>query len=528
MARVAAEGLKPGRNIVLVGFMGAGKSEVGRLLAAVTGRRFIDTDALIEAEAGPIPRIFASEGEHGFRVRERKAIAEASRIKGAVLATGGGAVLSEANVLALRRNGTIVYLEASARELTRRVGDARGRPLLRDESVEDLLRRRRPAYRAAADLTAPTDGNDPSRIVALICRRLGLVIDAGPIRVATRDPYDVHVGRGSLGDLGELVPVSGDAEVIAIVTHPRIDRAWGAGVRRALRGSGLRIERFTIPEGERNKTPATVERLQRGFARAGMHRSDLVVALGGGVVGDVAGFAAATYGRGLAYVQVPTTLLAMVDSSVGGKTGVNLPEGKNLVGAFHQPVAVVADPDVLATLPARHLRAGMAEVVKYAFIAQPSLADVLQVTAEAALIEAVVRRSVRIKAKVVSSDERESGRRAVLNYGHTLGHAVELAAGLHHGEAIAVGMVFAAEVAVRLGLARRGLERDHREVLRGLGLPVAVPRLRYSDVEPYMLRDKKYAGALRFVLLRAPGRPVIGVEVPRRVLKEAFEAVRRS
>ena len=526
---MAAEGLKPGRNIVLVGFMGAGKSEVGRLLAAVTGRRFIDTDALIEAEAGPIPRIFASEGEHGFRVRERKAIAEASRIKGAVLATGGGAVLSERNVRALRRNGTIVYLEASARELKRRVGDAQGRPLLAGAvSVDALLRRRRPAYRAAADLTVRTDGNDPSRLVALICRRLGLVIDAGPIRVATRDPYDVHVGRGSLGDLGELVPVSGDAEVIAIVTHPRIDRAWGAGVRRALRGSGLRIERFTIPEGERNKTPATVERLQRGFARAGMHRNDLVVALGGGVVGDVAGFAAATYGRGLAYVQVPTTLLAMVDSSVGGKTGVNLPEGKNLVGAFHQPVAVVADPDVLATLPARHLRAGMAEVVKYAFIAQPSLADVLQVTAEPALIEAVVRRSVRIKAKVVSSDERESGRRAVLNYGHTLGHAVELAAGLHHGEAIAVGIVFAAEVAVRLGLARRGLERDHREVLRGLGLPVAVPRLRYADVEPYMLRDKKYAGALGFVLLRAAGRPVIGVEVPRRVLKEAFEAVRRS
>jgi 3-dehydroquinate synthase len=345
--------------------------------------------------------------------------------------------------------------------------------------------------------------------------------------VATSPPYSVVVGRELLGRIGELVKLPSGAEKALLVSHPRIRRLWAKEIERGLRSAGLTASWWTFPEGEEHKTLETAGRLARALADAGLHRDDVVVAVGGGVVGDVAGFAASTYARGIAVVQMPTTLLAMVDASIGGKTGVNLPQGKNLVGTFHQPIGVVADVGVLRTLPERDMRGGMAEVVKYGFISDPKIVRLVRTTGAPAL-EPLIARCARIKASIVAADERESGLRAVLNYGHTLGHAVEaisVAGGvpkLHHGEAIAIGMVYAAAVAERLGLS--DLVEDHRRVIEMVGLPTSIDGMKWSEVRQRMAMDKKYARGLHLVLLRAPGDPCVR-PVPEKVLRSAFGEV---
>lgn len=532
------------RNIVLVGFMGAGKSEVGRLVAARTGRSFVDTDELATRNGETIPAIFASEGEAGFRKREREAVARAARSRGAVIATGGGAVLDPRNARALQRSGVVVYLKVGVTTLERRLKGTRVRPLLgadggRRDRIKGLLADRAPLYEAVADHVVVCDGLGPAATADAVLRAVsGTEPRVRSVRVATDPPYRVVVGRSILDRMATLVRLSKDCERVGIVSHPRLRTLWGEPLARALARQRL-VVWLTFPPGEQHKTPATVERLQRSLATAGFHRSDVLFALGGGVVGDVTGYVASTYGRGLGYVQVPTTLLAMVDASIGGKTGVNLPEGKNLVGTFHQPAAVVADLDALRTLPDRELRGGLAEVVKTALIAEPGLLTHLArhrddiFARDGASLEPVILRCARVKAKVVAADERESGLRMILNYGHTLGHALEAASGrivgtrgLHHGEAISVGMVFAAEVAEATGRARAGLADGHREVLSSLGLPVTVPGMPWKDVRRYMGVDKKFRRGFRMVLLEAPGRPVI-VPVDDGVLRAAYEKVIR-
>ena len=489
-------------NIVLVGFMGSGKSVVGRRLADRTKRTLIDVDRVVEDEGASITEIFAAEGERGFRRREKRAIERVSRSRNAVIATGGGAVLDTANVRALKRSGVVVYLKTGVEELVRRLETATDRPLLRSaegpatkaelrKRIGTMLAERTPHYEGAADHVVACDGRPANEVADEIVRRLERP-EAGRlrrVRVPLSPPYAVVVGRGLLGRLRELVKLPPGAEKACLVTHPRIRRLWGAALEAAFRDSGLAVTWWTFPEGEERKTLETAARLARSMARAQLHRDDLVVAFGGGVVGDLAGYAASTYARGIGLVQVPTTLLAMVDAAVGGKTGVNLPQGKNLVGTFHQPLGVIADVDLLTTLPERDLRGGLAEVLKYAFIADPPLADVVVrerkvILARGPAIEGLVARCVKIKADVVGADERETGRRAILNYGHTFGHAIEslavsgrLRSGparLHHGEAIAIGMVYAAAVSVFAGLAGPELIAEHRRVLEAVGLPTAL------------------------------------------------------
>jgi 5-deoxy-5-amino-3-dehydroquinate synthase len=315
--------------------------------------------------------------------------------------------------------------------------------------------------------------------------------------------YDVVVGPGAIG---ELEPALSGRRRAALVTQAAIPAAILGEARAALDRAGVVHETFLIGEGEDHKTLATVDELCRGFARWGLLRGDAVVAVGGGVVGDTAGFAAAVYHRGVEVVQVPTTLLAMVDSAIGGKTGVNLPEGKNLVGAFHQPLAVLADPGALATLSDREYRCGLGEIAKYALMGDDFVSprSAALVARDPSVLAEDIARSAGIKAQYVEADELEqTGTRAVLNYGHTLAHALETASGhaLLHGEAVAVGLIFAAQLAGTLERIDPRAVAHHEELVGALGLPThAPPGLRGDDLVPIMARDKKSGGGLTFVL----------------------------
>jgi 3-dehydroquinate synthase len=346
-------------------------------------------------------------------------------------------------------------------------------------------------------------------------------VDAGPAG------YDVVVGSDAIGELASVLRGRRRA---GVVTQARIPDMVRDRVSDALHSANVAHDTFLMGDGEDAKTLATVDELCRWFAGAGLLRGDAVVALGGGVVGDTAGFTASVYYRGIDVVQVPTTLLAMVDAAIGGKTGVNLPEGKNLVGAFHQPLAVLSDPAVLASLPDREYRCGLGEIAKYALMVddlRPLDADGLRVRDPGVLAD-VVAKSAAIKARYVAADEFErTGMRAALNYGHTLAHALETATGhaLLHGEAVAIGLVFAGQLAGALErIDHRAVDR-HTLVVESLGLPVsAPPGLRADDLLPIMARDKKSGGGLTFVLAGPSGIERVDNPDPTAVRK-AFAAV---
>ena len=331
-------------------------------------------------------------------------------------------------------------------------------------------------------------------------------------------PYDVHVARGALDEVGSVVAASTRARRALLVSQPPVADHYADRVEASLRDAGLELTRHVFADGEANKTAATLQDVWGAAAAVPMERRDVVVALGGGVVGDLAGFAAATYNRGIDVVQVPTTLLAQVDAAIGGKTGIDLAEGKNLVGAFHQPAAVVADPDTLVTLDDRTRVEGLGEVVKYGLIRDPSILDDCEAQADDVAAGApdvltdLVVRSAAVKAEVVAADERESGERAHLNLGHTYAHALETLTGYEaflHGEAVAVGMLVALRLGERLGRHGPDLHDRLHALLTRLGLPTTAPRLDPDDVLAVMARDKKADAGIRYVVLDGLARPVV-------------------
>jgi 3-dehydroquinate synthase len=352
------------------------------------------------------------------------------------------------------------------------------------------------------------------------------------VRVAVRDrDYDVTIGSGLLEEAGAHLPELAGAERAFVVTDATVAARYLEPLTRGLAARGLATVHLGVPEGEEAKSLQTMAALQRQLATQEAHRDDAVVALGGGAVGDLAGFVAATYMRGVPVVQVPTTLTAQVDASIGGKTAVNLPEGKNLVGAFHQPVAVLADVSTLRTLSDRDFRSGLAEVAKYALTLDLDLLERLERdpapvrSREEPTLESLVARCIRAKAGVVGEDERDTGRRLILNYGHTLGHALERLeayAGRTHGEAIAVGMLFAARLAESRG-APAGLASRHARLLASLGLETAGILPPADDLLNAMQMDKKFQGGMRFVLLEDVGRPVVVNSVPEDLLRKVLE-----
>jgi len=507
-----AAGHAGGGALVFVGFMGAGKTSSARAVAAELGAEPLDSDRELEAELGePIESFFDREGEPAFRAREEEAVLRLlDRARGGVVALGGGATGSERVREALRGH-TVVHLEVEPHEAWRRA-TGKGRPLARDRGRFDQLHADRQAlYDELADASIPPSGRDA---VHRALPALTALRDAGApglrmvwARVESGD-YPVFVGRGLIAS-GFFHPAG--ARVFA-VTDENVGRHHGVEAEHSI----------ALPAGEQTKVLATAELVLRRLAQAGAERHDVLAAVGGGVVGDLGGFCAAVYQRGMRVVQVPTTLVAQVDSAYGGKTGVDLPEGKNYAGVYHQPSAVLCDPAALETLPPEEVAAGFAEVLKTALIAGGSLWARVRQGGEVG--DEVILGCLRTKLAVVAADERDGGRRQVLNLGHTVAHAIEAATGyrtLRHGEAVGIGLL----AALRLS-GRDALRAEVAELLAARGLPLAFEGASVDDVMEASERDKKRSGGrVPFVLLDAPGEVTPGHEVAPGELRAAIEEV---
>ncbi|MBE2233225.1 MAG: 3-dehydroquinate synthase [Anaerolinea sp.] len=525
-------------NIILTGFMGTGKTAVGQAVAERLGRWFVDMDTIIEQRAGKsINEIFAQEGEPAFRQMEAELCRELAQEEHLVIATGGGALLPATNRQTLGASGVLICLTAPADAILARLGDATDRPLLagpdRRQRVEALLAQRAPDYAAILHQidTAELTVEQAAERVIRLARRMS----REPLRIPVSYPgggYEILIGDGMSAELGQALRGAGlTPGRCALVSQPAIAAAQAEPLLASLVEAGFDPALVEMPDGEAHKTLATVAGLLDAFVAAGLDRRSPVIALGGGVVGDVTGFAAATYLRGVPLVQVPTSLLAMVDASVGGKTGVDLPQGKNLVGAFKQPALVVIDPETLRTLPSDEFRSGLAEVVKAGMIGDPGLFEVMEgrrggvtpplrgtggVTPPLRLPD-LIARAVQVKVAVVQEDPFEQGRRAALNLGHTFGHAYETLSGyrLRHGEGVSIGLVAATRLAARLALCDPALPARVENLLERLGLPVQAPGFAPQQVLAAMGADKKrIGGRLRFVLPRALGAVELMDDVP--------------
>jgi shikimate kinase/3-dehydroquinate synthase len=522
-----------GANIVITGFMGTGKTEVGREVARRLGWEFVDMDALIEEQVGmTIPEIFAQRGEGFFRQQERQLCQELAQRRGLVIATGGGALIPEENRRVLGASGLLVCLSCTVEEILQRLAQAEDRPLLdvtdRRERIKTLLAERREAYRRIPhqiDTTALPVEEVAERVIVLLESEVAM--ERIPVRTPTGS-YQIHLGEGLLAKVGELVRERGLRGRVALVTNPTVGDLYASTVVVSLRNAGLEPFICQVPDGEAYKTLDTVRSLYDQFIEGRVDRYGAVLALGGGVIGDMAGFAAATYMRGVPLVQLPTTLLAMVDASVGGKVAVDHPRGKNLIGAFKQPALVVMDPLALATLDEAEMRSGWAEVIKAGVIGSPGLFECLEEKGDEPSLP-VIAEAIRVKVAVVEDDPYERGRRAALNLGHTFGHALEVLSGftLRHGEAVSIGMAVATRTAVALGLCDEMVEGRLAALLQRFGLPTQYEGYEPRGVWAAMATDKKKRGKkLRFVLPRAIGQVVVTDEVSKATILEVLEKLR--
>lgn len=519
MPATSRTGSKGMNHIFLYGPPGSGKSSVGRVLAANLDMEFIDLDAEIVAFTGQsIPQIMAEWGESGFRDIEAAALRRVTKAPPRVIALGGGALLRPQNRSHAEAKGVVIALSAEVETLQQRIAQdaVNERPLLADDipgKLARLLERRSDHYRSY-DLRVATDGLPPEEIAWHI------QVMVGRFRVrGMGQPYDVIVQPGGFDGLGELLRQRGLTGSAVIVSDENVAPLYAERISKLLRRAGIQSALVTIPAGEGYKNVDTVMKLWRNFLELGLDRKSTVLALGGGVVGDLAGFAASTFMRGMNWVALPSTLLAMVDAAIGGKTGFDLPEGKNLVGAFYPPRLVLANPYLLSTLEEAELRSGLAEVVKHGVIADPALFTLCSGGLEAVKddVTQIVQRAMAVKVQIIEADPYEKGIRAALNFGHTVGHAIEKVSGysIRHGEAVAMGMVAEAKLAERLWICSKGLANRIAATLASLGLPTEIPaELPREALIAAMRHDKKRAGGVvRFALPEEIGQTQVGVEL---------------
>ena len=483
-------------HIFLYGPSGTGKSTIGKVLANNLRLPFVDLDQIIEANAGmSIPQIMEEKGEPTFRDMETAALKSiipnpSPEGRGeSVIALGGGALLRDENRAFAESHGRIVLLMSDVETLFQRLNKSSSkRPLLAGDLREKLtsMLEKRGEHYSSFSLIVHVDENPVEQNAHKV------QVALGRHHLSAMGEYDVIVGHISNLSHGDI-----------IVTDKNVAKHHLDKIKQAV---GHDVPSVIIPAGEEHKNLKTVSRLWKSFLENGLDRKSTVIALGGGVIGDLTGFAAATYMRGIDWIGIPTTLLSMVDASIGGKTGFDLPEGKNLVGSFHPPKLVLADPGLLLTLADRELRSGMAEVVKHGVISDPELFDLCSHGMDWVKdnLEEIVKRAMAVKIKVIEEDPYEKGFRAALNLGHTVGHAVELVSGfeLRHGEAIAIGTVAEAKYSARMGLAGDGLVGAVEETLSGLGLPIRIPDEMPRDeiIRAMRMDKKKNAKAIRFAL----------------------------
>jgi shikimate kinase / 3-dehydroquinate synthase len=519
------------RNIVLTGFMGTGKTTVGRLLAERLGYEFVDTDQVLEERHGRISEIFRTRGEDAFRRLERELAAELADRDGLVIATGGRLMLDPENVANLSRKGRVFCLVATPDEILDRVTSdtaSTERPLLSvpdpRQRIIELLAERGADYRRFAQL--PTDAVSTDAVAA----GLATLATSDPHRFAIENPsggYEFSVGAAVLPFIRQLAHVEGP---MVVVTNAGVGDLY-------LASCGDVDLAVTLPNGEgRRKNLAAVEHVYGALLDANVDRSATIVSLGDSIVGDVTGFAAATYLRGLDLVHCPTDLIAMIDTSIGGKVGLDVPQGKNLIGLFKQPRAVVADVATLQTLSGRQFAAGMAEVVKHALLAGSGLltqleqgewhGGMLKESDSLGRLQLLVAQAIQVKIAIVQDDPFERARRAILNLGHTFAYAFEQVGGdaLVHGEAVGLGLVAAARLSEQVGLATPGLADRVESLVERVGLATCLPFLMPADaLVEAMHRDKKRrAGRLRFVLLRDVADAVVTDEVPTSTLRDVL------
>jgi len=560
-------------NLIITGFSGTGKSLVAMEVALRLNWDFLDTDDEIVKQTGkPIAEIFRQDGEARFRELERETIRKACQQRQTVIAIGGGAIVDPQNYELLAKTGLIVCLEAKPETIYERLfreaardPETVVRPLLAVdnplERIRQLKASRQPHY-AKADWTIHTDGLTIGEVAEEVIRASRLLSRTHPhlsplpsrerksgsqlesdddiacvVETGTQS-YPVFVGCGLLDKLGEKMKQAALSGTATVISDENVFSLYGSKVEGILKDAGFAVNSFVVPPGEETKSMDYAIKMYDFLVNHRAERDDIIIALGGGMVGDLAGFVAATFLRGMPWMQVPTSLVAMVDASIGGKVGVNHPEGKNLIGAFYQPNLVLADPQTLTTLPKRELTSGWAEVIKHGMILDEEFVQFMESNVsrltklEPELLARAIARSAAIKAQVVSQDEKErEGKRTILNYGHTIAHGLEAATqykSFLHGEAVAIGMVGAAKLSQRLGLLPSAAVERQQALLQKFDLPTGFSGLDLTEITRAMELDKKVKEkAIRWVLLQDIGKAVIRSDVPQQdvlaILQELTE-----
>jgi shikimate kinase/3-dehydroquinate synthase len=523
------------KNIIFTGFMGTGKTTVGKLLAEKLGRRFVDTDELIEERQGmSIADIFKNLGEPAFRAMEADIARELGTREGLVISTGGRLMLDPANVAALSASGRVFCLVATPQEILSRIeGDTEHhRPLLDvpnpGEQIVELLQERKKGYQRFLKMT--TDEKLPGEITENLLTFLHKSQEHIAVDIPSH-PHEFIVGNGILPFTRQL---AGADSMLVVITDTVVGDTYA-------QSCGPVDHVITIPRAEQNKTLETVQSVYEQLTDIGFDRSGTIAALGGSVIGDIAGFVAATYMRGVNLVQCPTSLLAMADTSIGGKNSLDLPQGKNLIGSFKQPSLVIADIATLMTMPPAALISGMAEIIKHGLLADTDLLEKIenghwsfQSESRHALfpeLQPLVARSIQVKISYVQKDPFDEGVRKHLNMGHTFAHAIEKISGntIRHGEAVAMGLAAAADLSHRLGYCRSGLKERIDSVLAKVGLPNRIPPgLAPAAILDSMSRDKKRMGAsIRLVLPEEVGKAFVADELDNRDILETLQAMQR-
>jgi shikimate kinase / 3-dehydroquinate synthase len=545
------------QRIFLTGLSGSGKSTVGSRVAELLRWDFIDTDTGLSERCGmPVGQVLVAYGEERFRQMESEALTLATDYERVIIATGGGVVISEANRTFMREHGLTVYLETSVvtawqrlQEQIQQAGKTALRPLVGgtdgQQQLENLFSVRKQWYEQAA-VCINTDEDSPDIVAG---RVIAFALANGYLSSTSlsQETVTLQLGKitsravidwGGLCRFPQLLQSLTFSERVFIITDSDVSRLYNEPLEHLLTRAGFSPQIFTVPAGEASKSILYWQRILDWLVEQKAGQREPIVALGGGVIGDLAGFVAATYHRGVPLVQVPTSLLAQVDSAIGGKTGINHLLGKNLIGAFYQPELIIVDPAFLLTLPERVYCEGWAEIVKYGMILDADLFEMLEVNTtllhvrDAALLTRIITRCIQLKMDVVQCDERDGGLRNILNYGHTFGHALEALTDYGawlHGEAVSIGMEVAGRIAVARGLLTNEHALRQHELLQALNLPVRCPGIDIDSVLEKMQRDKKVrAGRTRWVLPTRIGHAEVYDDIPLALIREAVAMVCRK